>query len=186
MIITLDEAKKLLNINLTDSSRDFILEEQLKSLEVSIRNYTNNKFLDERVKILGSLSFSNNSINGADLFRLGFRKGDTIEIDYTLLNNGIYTVKEVTKDSLEVEETLQEEEPGCEVLVNKINYPYDLRIGVVKLLGYSLKMADKIGVKSETISRYSVTYYDVNSTENIEGYPSSMMKFLSKYRKLRW
>lgn len=47
-------------------------------------------------------------------------------------------------------------------------------------------MAGKIGIKSETISRMSTTYYDMTATENTDGYPSALLSFLKKYEKMRW
>ena len=67
-----------------------------------------------------------------------------------------------------------------------VEYPADILSGVVKLLKYDAKMGDKLGLKSESVSRMSKTYYDVNASENIEGYPAALMSFLDKYKELRW
>lgn len=184
MIITLDKAKKLIPLN--DNSKDFELEEKLKSLEITIRNLTNNKFLDRRIRSYRKLTFQSESktITGDNFLKLGFRVGDSIDIDEALLNKGILTISEVTDNSIKVTEEILDDDSFT--LITKIAYPYDLVQGVIKLVQYDFKMSDKIGIKQESISRYSVTYYDVNSTESIEGYPATLMKFLNKYKKLRW
>lgn len=184
MITSLVKAKQLLNVS--DNSKDFEIEEKLKSLEVTIKNLTNNKFLDKRIRSNKRLVFNsqNKTITGDNFLSKGFRKGDSIDIDECYLNKGIFTIDEVTECSIRVIEDLFDEENLT--LITKIVYPYDLIQGVIKLIQYDFKMADKVGVKSETVSRYSVTYYDVNSTESIEGYPATLMKFLDKYKKLRW
>ncbi len=64
--------------------------------------------------------------------------------------------------------------------------PADVLAGVKKLIAYDAKMRDKAGIKSETVARWSVTYYDVTAAESSEGYPISLLGFLDKYRKLRW
>lgn len=186
LITTLEKAKQLLGIS--DTSKDLDIKEKLKSLEVTIRNLTNNKFLDIRVRASRTLTFDAESktitITGDNFLSKGFRIGDSIDIDECLLNKGIFTIATVTNSSITVVEDIFDEE--SRTLVTKIVYPYDLVQGVIKLIQYDLKMGDKIGVKRETVARYSVDYYDINSTESIEGYPAALMKFLNKYKKLRW
>lgn len=184
MIVTLEKAKQLLGIS--DVSKDFEIKEKLKGLEITIRNLTNNKFLDIKIRSNRKLTFLSDSktITGDNFLKLGFRPGDSIDIDDCLLNKGIFTITTVTDSSIAVNEDILDEENIS--LITKIVYPYDIVQGVIKLINYDFKMSDKIGVKQESISRYSVTYYDVNSTESIEGYPATLMKFLNKYKKLRW
>lgn len=183
MIITVEKAKILLGI--TDDSKDIQIEEKLKGLEITIRNLTNNKFQDKKVREIGNYLIQGNKVMGVNFLSLGFRKDNTIEISGSVLNDGIYEIIEVGNNSIILDRDL-EEENTLQTLITKIKYPYDIVQGAIKLLDYDFKMSDKIGIKSETIARYSVTYYDVNSSENIEGYPSSLMKFLNKYKKLRW
>ncbi|RXM53946.1 hypothetical protein DP134_13960 [Clostridium tetani] len=183
MIISLEEAKKILKIK--DDSQDFELQMKLESLETMIRNKTNNKFLDTRVRANKHLLFNTgNTITGANFKALGFREGNTIDIDDSIQNNGVYTVEEVTETYIKVKEDIQEEECNC--LITKVLYPSDIKLGVIKLLQYDDKMADKIGIKQETIARVSTTYFDMGSNESVEGYPAALLKFLDKYKKLRW
>lgn len=217
MITTLGKAKQLLGIAESDPSKDFDIQEKLKSLEITVRNLANNKFLDGKIENLTyndyfysdtsnliyeeflyyrnlysgvrsrtTLKFDSASktITGDEFLSRGFRTGNTIDIDECLLNKGIFTIADVTNSSITVLEDLLDEESYS--LISKVVYPYDIVQGVIKLIKYDFKMSDKMGVKQESISRYSVTYYDVNSTESIEGYPAALMKFLNKYKKLRW
>jgi hypothetical protein len=71
-------------------------------------------------------------------------------------------------------------------MVTLIKYPDDIAKGVKKLIAYDKKMSSKIGIKSESISRMNTTYYDVNASENIDGYPAALLSFLNKYEKMRW
>lgn len=183
MIISLEEAKKLLGIN--DTTKDYELTFKLNAIETMIRNKTNNKFLDTRVRVSKNLIFNTgNTITGANFKALGFRGDNTIDIDDSIQNNGVYEVLEVSETHIKVKEDIQEEECNC--LITKVVYPSDIKLGVIKLLQYDNKMGDKIGVKQETIARVSTTYYDVNNSESIEGYPAALLKFLDKYKKLRW
>ena len=80
MILSLEEAKNILKIK--DVSQDFELELKLNALETMIRNRTNNKFLDTRVRVKKKLIFNDgNTITGANFEDLGFRVGNTIDID---------------------------------------------------------------------------------------------------------
>jgi len=67
-----------------------------------------------------------------------------------------------------------------------INYPADVKMGVVNLLKWELTSRDKASVASETISRHSVTYRSDTETNYINGYPASLMGFLRPYMKARF
>jgi hypothetical protein len=183
MIVTLEKAKQLLDIS--DTSKDDYLTSKLQSLEVMIRNLTNNKFLDTKIRVKGNFLFEGTKIMGLDFNTDGFRTDNTIEAIDSLLNDGLYSVAAVDSNSITVDRTLEAEQ-SLQTLITKVVYPHDIVDGVIKLIQYDLKMGNKIGIKQESISRHSVTYYDVNSTESVEGYPAALMKFLDKYKKLRW
>lgn len=187
MITSLDNLKKLLGDELADSADDDYLLHLLKSLEITIRAKTNNTFIDRNIKACCiKVEINNDTItsNSIDFVKSGFREGNTILINKSLLNDGLYTITTVTSNSITVDETLIDEVCDC-TMIGKVSYPYDLVDGIVKLIKYDLTMGDKLGIKSETISRHSVTYYDMTSTETLEGYPASLLGFIYKYRKMR-
>ena len=47
-------------------------------------------------------------------------------------------------------------------------------------------MRSKTGIKSETLSRHSVTYYDMDHENSLDGYPASLVGFLEPYKQMRW
>lgn len=183
MIISLEEARKLLKIK--DDSKDVELVFKLNAIETMIRNKTNNNFQDRNVRVRGNFLFEDNKIMGLDFLSYGFRKDTSIEINDSLLNNGIYTVINVDVNSIIVDKQLEHEQ-SLHTMITKVNYPSDIKLGVIKLLQYDNKMADKIGIKQETIARVSTTYFDMGNDESVEGYPAALLKFLDKYKKLRW
>lgn len=67
-----------------------------------------------------------------------------------------------------------------------IHYPADIKMGVVNLMRWELGNREKMGVASETISRHSVTYFDVTADNSIMGYPASLRGFLRPYMKARF
>jgi len=184
MIITIDDLTLLLpdDVSIGNPSR---LGAKLKALEEMVRGNTHNKFQDKRVRSHTTLEVisADKTIKGADFLLLGFRPAQTIEISDSLLNDGLYTVAEVTRTSLRVNESILDEKDF--IMVTKVVYPLDVVDGVVKLIEYELRMTGKLGIKSETYSRVSTTYFDMDSNSE-EGYPASLLKFLDKHRKLRW
>ncbi len=161
-----------------------ITQLELDGLEQAIRSYTNNNFQKPNIRLEG-VQFSTGAISSTDEL-LGFRDGSTVQVTNSRFNDGLYQIETVSDDSLIFPENSFIAQNAQRALVTLVEYPADILLGVVKLLKYDAKIGDKIGVKSESISRMSKTYYDVNASENIEGYPAALMSFLNKYKKLRW
>ncbi len=65
-------------------------------------------------------------------------------------------------------------------------YPMDVKMGVVNLMKWELDNRDKVGVASETISRHSVTYFNMDGDNSVMGYPRSLMGFLKPYKRARF
>ena len=175
MIINLEEALKLD----TDAT-----QETCDGLETMVRKLTNNNFQLIKFRIRG-LRLSGNTIKASSGRVDIFKTGDTIEINGTDYNNGLYVVESVSDDAITIRGGfITETNSGA--IATKVSYPADVLTGIKKLIAYDAKMRDKAGIKSETVARWSVTYYDVTAAESSEGYPVSLLGFLDKYRKLRW
>lgn len=67
-----------------------------------------------------------------------------------------------------------------------IDYPADVKMGVVNIVKWELKNRAKVGVESESISRHTVTYYKMDKDNTELSYPASMLGFLKPYRKARF
>lgn len=177
MLLTEEQAKKI----------DPLLEkDDIKALEAVIRANTNNHFHRNGykpllVKLEGGKLYFKAPIN---LFSVG----STVEIHGTPYLDGFYTVSVVGDGYIEVEEaTLAGNHSLVGANLYLIEYPADVVAGAKKVIKYKAQMANKVGVKSETVSRVSVTYYEVNRHEGvIDGVPSYLWSFLDPYRKLRW
>ena len=175
MIINLEEALKL-DADATQETCD--------GLETMVRKVTNNNFQLTKFRIHG-LGLSGSTIQASSGRVDIFKTGDTIEINGTDYNNGLYVVESVSDGVITVRgDFITETNSGA--IATKVSYPADVLTGIKKLIAYDAKMRDKAGIKSETVARWSVTYYDVTATESSEGYPVSLLGFLDKYRKLRW
>lgn len=175
MIMTVDELKQFI----TTDKPDAVLEAMLQALELAIRGYTNNNFQDRGYR-------RSADIVGGVLYMEAlppFAEGDTVQISQSELNNGLYTVKKVDDSSVEVNESVTDEDT---VLLTRVSYPADVKFGAAKLIQWDLENGDKVGVQSETISRHSVTYFNLDGDNSIMGYPKSLTGFLRAYRKVRF
>ena len=94
----------------------------------------------------------------------------------------IYTIKEVVDNGLKIKEEFQDEKNN---LIIKVVYPDDVILGALDILEWDFKMRGKLGIKSESLSRHNVTYYDNDSNNTVNGYPVSLFSFLKPYRKAR-
>lgn len=169
MIISVEKLKGILPSAQNKSDEE--LELMLSALETFIRKYTNNNFQLRSFRTIGS-------IRGGELLfdKTLFREGESFEISNSLYNNGVYVVGD-SHDFYDEED----------VMITKVVYPQAVISGVVNLIQWDIEHRGKIGVKSESLSRYSVTYYDLESGGNsIGGYPKGLMGFLKPYMKAQF
>lgn len=167
---------RLLNPN--DTETDSALEVKLRALESAIRGYTNNNFQKRAFR------FSCPVINGKLYYSTNLLKvDDTVQISESALNDGLYVVHDIGSDTISLDADLYDEDY---VLVTKIVYPADVKMGIVNLLKWENANRDKVGVASESISRHSVTYFDMNGDNALMGYPKSLLGFLDIHMKARF
>lgn len=172
MIITVDDLRKQVNCGTTT---DELLTVKLEAIEAVIRAYTNNNFQLRSARFAGrSEDFC---VYGSPRF---FTVGDTVQISASGVNDGLYTVTAVHEDHIELNKSLMA--VPCN-LVTKIKYPADVTQCAVDLYKWKQTMGDKVGVKSETLSRHSVTYED--SATLFMGYPVGILNGLNLHRKAR-
>ena len=176
MIITLGDARAI---------DDSITQEDLDAFEVAFRSLTNNNFQNKHIRFKDIEFVGENLIAVKDPI-VGIKTGDTIEVNYSHYNDGLFVIEEIAGKQIKVQGTPFFVANTSGAMLTLIQYPADIARGIKKLIAYDKKMASKIGIKSESISRMSITYYDVNASENVDGYPASLVSFLTKYEKMRW
>ena len=151
-----------------------MLNMTLSGIEDFIRGYTNNSFTVRGITIYTP------STNGKlDKVSPIFKVGDTIQIKDPACNAGIYVIQDL-------DGTLDKE--LFDANSNKISlvkYPPAIKFGVMKLLQYSVKMDNKMGISSESLSRHSVSYAQPTG-DSIGGYPAYLMTFLKPFMKARF
>ena len=165
----------------TTGEEDQALEARLQALELLIRAYTNNNFQQRGFRIEADIRggvFMSESL-------IPFAVGDTVMISQSdLQSDCLCTVKEITDDTtFTVNESCADDD--C-ILVTKVVYPADVKLGVANMLKWQLDNGNKVGVASETISRHSVTYFDMTGDNSAAGFPKALTGFLRPYMKARF
>ena len=174
MIISVEKAKSLITFpGWTDEK----IEMKLKAVEQTIRAYTNNNFQNRGIRIQACIRagvFMSESL-------IPFSVDDTVQVSESRYNSGLFTVSVESDDTtFMVNEDTRDED---DVLVTKVEYPADVVNCCVELMEWAVNFAGKVGIKSETLSRHSVTYED--SATMFMGYPASLLGCLKPYRKAR-
>lgn len=177
MIMTVTELKQFVTTDVPNN----VLEARLQALELLIRAYTNNNFQKRAFRAVAVAVADGNQllVPGST----PFRAGDTLEITESELNAGLVTVSAVSNGSITVAEELYDESG---VVLTKVVYPADVKQGVARMLQWQLDNGDKVGVQSETISRHSVTYFNMDGDNSTMGFPKSLLGFLKPYMKARF
>lgn len=177
MIMTVAELRQFV----TTDEEDQALEARLQALELLIRAYTNNNFQQRGFRIEADIRggvFMSESL-------IPFAVGDTVMISQSdLQSDCLCTIKAITDDTtFAVNESCADDD--C-ILVTKVVYPADVKLGVANMLKWQLDNGDKAGVASETISRHSVTYFDMTGDNSAAGFPKALTGFLRPYMKARF
>lgn len=174
MLLTVDEVRAFINT----SEEDEGIESRIQSLELLIRKYTNNNFQNR--------SFRTSCVAMAQMLYTDyplFKAGDTVQISMSIYNNGLYVIEQIQDGFIILDKNLIDEP---KVLVTKVEYPQDVKMGAINMIKWDLENRDKVGIQSETISRHSVTYFNMDGENSTMGYPKSLLGFLYPYKKARF
>lgn len=151
------------------------LNDTLKAVELMVRAYTKNNFQNEAIRF--EAEAYSDKIFGKSPF---LKAGDTIQISKSLVNDGLYTIKEITDTFIRVDADLFYTKSNT---VTKVEYPVDVIQGVIDLMKWEVNNREKVGIKAESLSRHSVTYFEQNAGNTVMGYPVSLLGFLQPYMK---
>ncbi len=176
MIISVEKAKEL--VRFPDGWGDEKIKMKLLAVEQTIRAYTNNNFQNRGFRVQADIAagvFMSESL-------IPFSVGDTVQVSESRFNKGLYTVYTVDDLTFMVDEGTRDEDA---VLVTKIEYPADVVACCVNLMEWEVNNRGKVGVQSETLSRHSVTYFNMDGANQVMGYPASLLGCLKAYRKAR-
>lgn len=186
MLMAVEELRQYI----TTGKSDTVLEAMLQALELTIRRYTNNNFQNRGFRVEADIKagvFMSESL-------IPFEVGDTIMVSESdLQSDCLAVVTEVNDLTFTTDSEWADED---NVLVTKVVYPADVKLGAANIIDWQLRnQAMNSGdtsaapVASETISRHSVTYVtDATETDlSTEfGVPRKHVAFLKGYKKARF
>lgn len=186
MLMTVEDLRKYIATEETDE----MLAAKLKALELTIRKYTNNNFMVRGIRTAADAFNKTFTCKTVDNFKVG----DTVQVSMSDLMDGLLcTIAAIEGDTITVNEDIYHEE---DVLITKVEYPEDVKMGVVNILKWQLRndaaaSGDKsaMPVQSETISRHSVTYAQDSTEADLDadfGVPKKHIAFLKAYHKARF
>lgn len=180
MIMTVAELRRYI----TTDEDDQALEGKLQALELLIRAYTNNNFQVRAFRAVAVAMADQNALFFGKAVPFGV--GDTLQLtESDMMPNSLVTVTTLSDDhdAVTVNEPIFDESG---VVVTKVVYPMDVKMGVVNMMKWELDNRDKVGIASESISRHSVTYFDMNGDNALMGFPKALLGFLKPYQKARF
>lgn len=175
MIMTVSEFRQFVQTDETDTA----LELRLKAVELFIRGYTNNNFQVRGTGRVADVVAGLFMMEGLNPYEVG----DTVQVSGSDKNDGLYTIRESNDDTFIVNEKTRDE---IEVYVTQVEYPDDVKMGVLELLRFDLEGRSKANVQSESISRHSVTYQTMDANNSSGGYPLHLLGFLRRHMKARF
>ena len=178
MILSIEEVKEHPEFKDIDTGS---LKEMLDAVEDLVRKYTNNNFQIRPIRFVGSSNAEDPTVIYGNPKYL--KVGDTVQITQSEANDGLYVVEGVGEDRIVVDRDLY---PSDHNRVTKVEYPKAVKQGVLNILKWEVTSRDKVGIKSETLSRHSVTYFDLDANNQVNGYPVSLLGFLDLYKKARF
>ena len=175
MIISVDE---LLALPEFSGQSEQLLSDKLLAIEDLIRSYTNNNFQNRAIRFEGASVFDR--VYGFSPFLC---LGDTVQITQSQVNDGLYVVEEITDEYTRLDRNIF---AVSQNLVTKVEYPSLIKSGVIDMMKWEINNRDKVGIQQETISRHSVTYFNMDGDNAVMGYPKSLLGFLKPYMKARF
>jgi len=186
MLMTVEELKQYITTNRSD----MVLEAMLQALELTIRKYTNNNFQKRGFRVEADIK--------ASVFMsetlIPFAVGDTIMVSESELQSDCLAVVTEVNDLTFITDNEWADEN--DVLVTKVVYPADVKIGAANIIDWQLRNQamnsgdiSQAPVAAETISRHSVTYVTDASEADLStelGIPRKHVAFLKGYKKARF
>lgn len=176
MIMTIEEVKTLLRIE--DNSFDSFINMKLEILEEAITNYTNNYFVNTNTVIHDCLSFVDNKIISKNykFTDYYYMINSNVRVTGSIMNDGVYKITGISEKELILDKTFITENNDLLKTIAIVQYPKVLKEIVAEMIDYDLN--NNKNIKSETISRHSITYKDLNSL-----YPAEIVGKLSKFSR---
>jgi len=188
-IITTSEVKTLLQI--TATATDSLIDTLIPVVTSDIHEYTNNYFQNYKTKVESStfvFSASARTLTSDYDFAddYGYATGQDVLISGSLKNNGVHTISSASDNTITFVatsmSTIADEDSNARTTIVKMEYPKAIKLVVARMINFHLQV-NKDNVKSESISRYSVTY---SNDLMFNGYPKSIISGLDRWKRVKF
>ena len=136
MIMTVEELRQYITTNETDA----MLEMKLSAIELMIRKYTNNNFQNRGFRIEADIRAG---VFMSELL-IPFDVGDTIMVSESDLQSDCLAVVTEANDLTFITDAEWADDDN--ILVTKVVYPADIKMGVVNLMKWDLNNRSKVGI----------------------------------------
>jgi hypothetical protein len=181
-IITTALTKTLLGI--TASTYDTQIAALIPYVQADVIALCNPGYVKDEYIYVDGITFAFNNLNpdtitdsDSGFIDAGFEAGHDILVEGSESNDGEYTLATVVAGTLTLDssDTLTTEAAGENITITRIKWEKSNIIAVAQMIWYRIAHIKDFSIKSESLSRYSVTYADV-----IGGYPDTIIKRLKR------
>lgn len=144
----------------------------------TIRDYTHRSFVTS-VSISGNIIINNGVIQVSNV-PTGMTVGSIIELRGSLDNTRLYSIVNVTNNTIETNETLNDEE--FKGFVIKLSFNIDDST-IADFVTFKNTLSKRAGFKSESIDGYSYQL-NIDSNNSYQGYPLNLLSSVDHLKQL--
>lgn len=170
MIITMEEIKSLINV--ADNSYDTLIQILIPIIENYIVNYTSN-FKNTAKSENTSALISNGLIILPEDYQTSLKEGQMIYLQGTSLNDGVYTISDVTENVITIDAIYSIQNETCDAItIIPLNIPKEIKLIVKDMVNYNIYKQNGT-LKAYKEGNVSFTYendYPAFITEELNNY----------------
>jgi hypothetical protein len=192
MILNSTTCKALLNISTSTTTYDSLIDEYIPFVQADILEIANHRFHDAYHWVWNDMFvFSSSSktitlgTNSTVDFAKEFRIGDTVDVQASYNNNGLYTVSTRSSNVLTVNENLFDEN-STDFLIKTVIYRcyFDNSIQRIasKMVWWNIQNTTSVqgDILSESLGSYSVSYARNSNAKSFGLYPNNLIAGIKK------
>jgi len=177
-ITTITEVKKLLQIPISDTSKDDAINSLILKVQTFFINRINNCVVPNFYYESYNISFvaSDKSINDDNegFLDAGFVVGNEILVQGTFQNDKVFTISTITASKIVVTETVVDEDSDLRTIIHRIVFGGEIEMAAIDFIAG--KLNKERTVKNRSLGDHSETF--ITNTE--------LMEAFSSFRKLQY
>jgi len=188
-IITLAQYKRLMGVDIADTSQDGRIMALIPQIEADIVEYCNNSFTNPDITFTG---YFTPTVGAGPVYTLvcsdggisdvSFANVDQFVLSGTIRNDGRLTSTTFADTVITVSDVLVAE-AEVSASITLIQYPAGLQIYAARMIAYQLSHMSDAGITSESIGKYS--YSRVSGGSSDAGYPNEILRGLDRWKNIK-